>query len=363
MRRRRSAQIDVMNMLTQWARDIFGAPPYLGVDLGSFNIRIYLESKGIILKEKIYVAKNKSKNEFVAAGDVAYEMLGKTPPNIEVFSPIEKGRISDFDGVLFLLKHTISKALEPYYKNQLSQRFNLVFAIPLGLTEVEEMAIVEAGKKSGAKEVFLIETPLASGFGLKAPVMENTGTFLVDVGGGTTEVALVSLGGVVLFKILKFGGIDFNKALINYLRLRYGLLIGEKTAEEIKLALGSVTETDKDYLEISGRSMENGMPKSINVKKKLLFEPLYPYYGQIIDLVREAVEETPPELIKDINSKGIILSGMSSGFLDLDTYFTRELRISVKKVSEPEYTVIRGLGFLIEHKDILEKIAVHFAKI
>jgi rod shape-determining protein MreB and related proteins len=140
-------------------------------------------------------------------------------------------------------------------------------------------------------------------------------------------------------------------------------LIGEKTAEEIKLALGSVTETDKDYLEISGRSMENGMPKSINVKKKLLFEPLYPYYGQIIDLVREAVEETPPELIKDINSKGIILSGMSSGFLDLDTYFTRELRISVKKVSEPEYTVIRGLGFLIEHKDILEKIAVHFAKI
>ena len=362
MRRRRGYQIDVKQSLSSWFKDLFGTPPFVGVDLGSTNVRVYLEGKGIVNKQKLYIVKNTKNNEFIIAGDEAYEMLGKTPPNLEIINPIEKGRVSDFDAVLFFMQKTIETALEPYYKNHFLQRFNLLFAVPLGLTEVEEMAVVEVGKKVGAREVFLVETPLAAGFGLRAPVMENQGTFLVDIGGGTTEVSLISLGGVVLYRILKSGGNDFDQALINYLRLRYGILIGQKTAQDLKLVLGSVLTDSQDQVEVAGRSMETGMPRSIKIKKKVLFEPLYPYFGQILDLIREAIEETPPELIKDVRTQGIILSGMSSNFVDLDTYLSRELKLKVSVSTEPEYSVIRGLGWLIEHREVLGKVMIKFAK-
>lgn len=362
MRRRHASQIDLKQIISVWFNDLFGTPPLLGVDLGSTNVRIYLQDKGIINKQKVYIVKNIKTGEFVVAGDEAYSMLGKTPPNLVVLNPIDRGRVSDFDAVLFFLQKAIQKSLEPYYKNQLLTRFNLLFAVPLGLTEVEEMAVVEVGKKVGAKEVFLVETPLAAGFGLKAPIMENIGTFLVDIGGGTTEVSLISLGGVVLYKVLLAGGADFNEALINYLRLRYGILVGGRTAEDLKLLLGSVITDSNDVVEISGRSLETGMPRTIKIKKKVLYEPLYPYFGQIMDLVREAIEETPPELIKDVRTHGIILSGMSANFLDLDTYLAKELNLKVSLSAEPEFNVIRGLGWLIEHPQVLETVMIKFAK-
>jgi len=362
MRRRRVVQFDLTQTVSSWFKDLFGEPPCLGIDLGSANARIYLQGKGIVNKQKVYLVKNNKTGEFIVDGDEAYEMLGKTPPNLEIISPIEKGRISDFDAVLYFMQKAVQKALEPYRKNLNLQRFNLLFSVPLGLTEVEEMAVVEVGKKIGAREVFLVETPLATGFGLKAPVMSNVGTFLVDIGGGTTEVSLVSLGGVVQYKILKSGGSEYNQALINYLRLRYGLLVGYKTAEELKLILGSVLKDDSDQVEISGRSMESGMPRTIKIKKKVLFEPLYPYFGQILDTIREVIEETPPELIKDIRNQGVILSGMSSNFVDLDSYLARELKLKVSVSSEPEYSVIRGLGWLIEHPEVLKKVMIKFAK-
>ena len=362
MRRRRSSSIDISQIIGDFIKNLFGPSPYLGVDLGSSNVRIYLEGKGIVSREKVYIVKNVKTNDYIISGDEAYDMLGKTPPNLQVTNPIERGRVSDFDAVFYFMQKAVTKALEPYYKNQMLTRFNLLFSVPLGLTEVEEMAIVEVGKKVGAKEVLLVETPISAGFGLKAPVMENVGTFLVDIGGGTTEVSLISLGGVVLSKILPSGGTDFNQSLINYLRLRYGLLVGERTAEELKLVLGSIIEESNDLLEISGRSMETGMPRSIKVKKKVLFEPLYPYFGQIIDLIKEAIEETPPELIKDVRSHGITLSGMSSNFKDLDTYLSKELKLKVTIANEPEYSVIRGLGWLIEHPEILAKVSIKFAK-
>lgn len=362
MRRRRSSSFDVIEYLGSFFKDLFGTPPFLGIDLGSSNIRVYLQGKGIVSRQKVYLVKNNKTNDFIISGDEAYEMLGKTPPNLSVISPIERGRVSDFDAVQFFLQKAVEKAIEPYYKNQLLSRFNLLFAVPLGLTEVEEMAVVEVGKKIGAKEVFLVETPLAAGFGLKAPVMENTGTFLVDIGGGTTEVSLLSLGGVVLSKIMPSGGRDLSQALVNYLRLRYGLLIGEKTAEELKLVLGSIIKESTDLVEVSGRSMETGMPRTIKIKKKVLFEPLYPYFGQIMDLVREAIEETPPELIKDVHSQGLILTGMSANFKDLDTYLAKELKLKVSTATEPEYSVIRGLGWLIEHPEVLSRVMIKFAK-
>lgn len=363
MRRRRSTGSDILQSVSLFLKDLFGTPPFLAIDLGSSNIRVYLQNKGIVSRQRVYLVKNQKTRDFIVSGDEAYEMLGKTPPNLAVISPVERGRVSDFDAVQFFLQKAVVKAMEPYSKNQLLARFNLLFVVPLGLTEVEEMAVVEVGKKIGAKEVLLVEAPLAAGFGLRAPVMENIGTFIVDIGGGTTEISLLSLGGVVLSKILPTGGKDYNQALINYLRLRYGLLIGEKTGEELKLVLGSILKDSSDLLEVSGRSMETGMPRTIKIKKKVLFEPLYPYFGQIMDAVREAVEETPPELIKDIRNQGLILTGMSANFLDLDQYFAKELNLKVSTANEPEYSVIRGLGWLIEHPEILKKVMIKFAKV
>lgn len=342
---------DVVNMLGRKA-------PYLGIDLGSEYVRLYLAERGVVLREKNYVVQNIKTRDFVVFGDEAYDMLGKTPPNLKVFAPISQGRVSDFDAVVFLLKKVIDRAVSPYRQRILFGGFYALFSVPLGLTEVEEMALVEAGKKVGAKEVYLVETPLSGGFGLHLPVMENTGTMLVDVGGGTTEVAVLSLGGVVLYKLLKIGGRDFNNALINYLRLRYGLLVGEKTAEEIKLSLGSAFGGDSRVLDIAGRSVETGMPKSLNIKAQLLYEALYPYFGQIKEAIKEAIEETPPELLKDISQKGIILSGMSAHFPDLEQFLKKELGFSIALEKEPGLAVVRGLGWLIEHPGIMHKIAV-----
>lgn len=363
MRRRSGFQNDFFSLIREWSRDLVASPPFLGIDIGSEQLRIYLKERGIVLKEKSYTVQNLKTKDFIVFGDEAYDMLGKTPPNLRVFDPIERGRVSDFDGVVYLLQKAIHRALDPYQKMNFLNRFDVLVSVPLGLTEVEEMALVEVGKKVGARHVFLVETPLAAAFGIKAPVLENSGTMLVDIGGGTTEISVISLGGVVLYKVLKVGGKDFNDGLTNYIRLRYGVLIGEKTAEQIKLSLGSFLHSQDDVIEISGRSIESGMPKTITTKVHLLYEPLYQYFGQIIEAIKEAIEETPPELLNDIKKKGIMVTGMSSKFVDFDTYLHKELGMDISIADEPEYSVIRGLGFLIEHQDIMQKVGIRFGKI
>jgi rod shape-determining protein MreB and related proteins len=363
MRRRFMSGVDFFTTAQKWISQFVSSPPFLGIDIGSEQLRIYLKERGIVLKEKMYEVQNVKTKDYLIFGDEAYDMLGKTPPNLKVFDPIERGRVSDFDGIVYVLQKAIHRALDPYQRTNIFNRFDALFSVPLGLTEVEEMAIVEVGKKVGARHVYLVETPLAAGFGLKVPVLENSGSLLVDIGGGTTEVSVVSLGGVVLYKVLKIGGKDFNDGLTNYIRLRYGVLIGEKTAEQIKLSLGSMLHSQDDVVEISGRSIETGMPKTVSTKVHLLFEPLYPFFGQIIEAIKEAIEETPPELLNDIKKKGIMLTGMSANFVDFDNYLHKELGMDIVIAQEPEYSVIRGLGFLIEHQDIMEKVGIRYGKI
>jgi rod shape-determining protein MreB len=360
MRRRSNLLFLISDFTSNLFKDLLNPLPSLGVDMGSSQLRLYLEGKGVILKEKSFIVQNTKTKEYIAFGNEAYEMLGKTPPNLLVFRPIERGRVADFDGAMYLLKKCMDRALNPYQKANLPIHFNGLFSVPLGLTEVEEMAIMEVGQKIGARKVHLVETPIAAGFGLGAPVLENTGTFLIDFGGGTTEISSLSLGGVVSSKILRVGGIDLNEALVNYLRIRYGILIGEKTAEEIKINLGSMMKKTDTVLEISGRSVENGMPKTLNLKCSLLFEPLYPYFGQIIEAVRDLVEQTPPELIKDLHKFGFALIGSSANFVDLGKYLTEELKINIKVYHEADHCVVNGLGWLINHPDILKKVAIKF---
>ena len=360
MRRRKiGTQLYGLIHAFDWFSSLFANVPFVGVDLASVSTRVYLQEKGVLLREKTYAVRNQKSSTFIAFGNEAYDMVGKTPPDLSVFAPIERGRVSDFDGLVYFLRHVLERVFAPYPQFS-PNAFNMIISVPIGLTEVEEMALVEVGKKVGGRKVFIVETPLAAGFGLRLPIMENMGNCILDIGGGTTEISVVSLGGIVVSRVLKIGGVDFNEAIINYLRMRYGILIGERSAEEIKLSLGSVLENQDFSLDVSGRSIETGMPKTVKVKNHLLYEPLYPYFGQIQDAVREIIEETPPELITDITKKGIILCGMSAKFLDLAKYLSRDLGITVTLSDDPANSVIKGLGWLIEHPAIMEKVVIKF---
>lgn len=332
--------------------------PYIGIDLGTYQTRLYVSGKGVVLREHTMVVKRDQEGEFMAFGNEAYQMLGKTPPNMKVYCPLERGRVSDFDGLVYFLTQCADRALSSFQGNY--KRFNILIAVPIGLTEVEEMALLEVGKKIGGKQVQLVEASVAVGFGLHMPVLENVGTAIVDMGGGTTEISLLSLGGIVLSRVLSMGGSDANEALQNYLRIRYGLLIGVKSAEEVKHSLGSITHAQDFAIEVHGRSIENGMPKAIKVRNHLFYEALYPLFGQIIDALRDIIEETPPELISDITKKGILLTGMGSKFTDFEQYMKRELGITVVNGEDSADSLVRGLGWLIEHPDIMRRVAIRF---
>lgn len=356
MRRRRSSFVDDAFGVVQDALSIFSQRTVtVGIDLGSMEARFYIEGKGIVLRENTYVAYNKKSSSFFAAGNEAYDMLGKTPPDLIVSSPMARGRVSDFDGLVYFMQSMMQRVLG---KQSFYNKFRAIISVPMGLTEVEEMALIEVGKKVGARSVLLVETPIAAGFGLHMPVLENVGTAIVDVGSGTTEMSVISLGGIVISRVLTLGGIDFNEAIINYLRIRYGVLIGEKTAEEVKKSMGPIMHQDDVMLEIHGRSIETGMPKMVKVKNNLLYEALYPYFGKIIEMLREIIEETPPELIPDITKKGVLMTGGSSRFQELDAYITDQLGIKVHTVTDAGDSVVKGLGWLIEHQNYLERVAI-----
>lgn len=359
MRRRRSTPwLDSLLSSVQSITQGFLTPlPYIGIDLGTYQTRIWVPGRGITLREHTMVVKQtKGAHEFTAIGNEAYQMLGKTPPEMQVYSPLERGRVSDFDALVYFLDRCTQRALSTGQGNY--KQFNALISVPIGLTEVEEMALLEVGKKVGGRQVQLVEAPVALGFGLRMPVLENVGSAIVDMGGGTTEISLLSLGGIVLSKVLPIGGHDANEAIQNYLRIRYGLLVGEKTAEEVKHTLGSIINQQDFVIEVNGRSIENGMPKTIKVRNHLFYESLYPLFGQIIDALRDMVEETPPELIGDITKKGIVLTGMGSKFIDLDKYIQHELGVHVASSDEPADRLVKGLGWLIEHPDIMRRIAI-----
>ncbi len=359
--RRRSRLVwwdTVVSSMQSVTQGFLSPPSYIGIDLGTYQTRIYVSGKGVVLREHSMVAKQVKTGEFIAFGNEAYQMLGKTPPDMHVYCPIERGRVSDFDALVYFLDQCTDRALSNSTGS--NRRFNALISVPIGLTEVEEMAILEVGKKTGGRQVSLVEAPVAVGFGMHMPVMENVGTCIVDMGGGTTEISLLSLGGIVLSRVLNVGGNDCNEALQNYLRIRYGLLVGDKTAEGVKRSLGSVVHSQDFLVEVNGRSIENGMPKTIKVKNHLFFEALYPLFGQIIDALHDVIEETPPELVGDITKKGILLTGMGSTFINLDSYFKHELGVAVVGIEESADSLIRGLGWLIEHPDIMRRVAIRF---
>ncbi|EDU35843.1 rod shape-determining protein [Clostridium sporogenes] len=329
---------------------LFGITKDMGIDLGTANTLVYIKGKGVVLSEPSVVAINKDVNKVLAVGDEAKQMIGRTPGNIVAIRPLKDGVIADFDVTQIMLKKFIEKVSpKGGFTNP-----RIVVCFPSGVTEVEKRAIDEATKSAGAREVVLMEEPMAAAIGAGLPVNEPTGSMIVDIGGGTTEVAIISLGGIVTSKSLRVAGDELDQSIINYIKKEYSLMIGERTAENIKVELGSAYETDEDKtMEIRGRDLITGLPKVITISEKEVREALSEPVISIIEAIKTTLEKTPPELASDIMDKGIMLAGGGALLRGLDQLINEETHMPVHIAESPLDCVAVGAGKAL---DTIDKI-------
>ena len=328
----------------------------IGIDLGTANTLVYVKGKGIIINEPSTVAINQRTKEVLAIGDEAKKMVGRTPAHIIATRPLVDGVISDFEITEQMLKYFIDKVHRE--KFSLFPRTRVVVGIPYGVTEVERRAAEEAAQNAGAREVYLIEEPIAAAIGARLPIQEASGNMVVDIGGGTTEVAVISLGGIVASRSLRIAGDEMNEDIINFAREQFGLLLGERTAEEIKIKIGSAYETGEKILTcpMRGRDLVTGLPKEIIVNDEQIRAAIRKSVQQIVDAVRQTIEETPPELVADIMEKGIVLCGGGALLKGLDKLLAASTQTAVHIADDPLTSVVRGTGFVLEDLESLRPV-------
>ncbi|MEK9174456.1 MAG: rod shape-determining protein [Patescibacteria group bacterium] len=319
----------------------------IGVDLGTVNTLIYVKGRGIVINEPSLVAINKKTGQVLAIGREAKKMLGRTPGHISAVKPLVDGVISDFEVTEQMLKYFFQKVHgDSFY---IVPRPRVVIGIPSGVTEVEKKAVEEAARNAGAREVMLIEEPVAAALGARLPVQEALGNMVVDVGGGTTEVAVISLGGLVAVRSLRVAGEKLNEDIIQLARDEYNLLLGPRTAEEVKVAVASAVDvSEKLETTMRGRDLITGLPKEINITSKEIKKAITKSVKVIVDAVREIVEKTPPELLGDIMKRGIVMAGGGSLLRGIDELINKETGIAVKVADDPLTAVARGTGMVLE---------------
>ena len=336
------------NALTFLGRD-------MAVDLGTANTLVYVRGRGIVLNEPSVVALNTNNGQIVAVGVEAKRMIGRTPGNIVAVRPLKDGVIADFDVTERMLRYFIQKV---HRRTHLAKP-RLVVAVPSGITGVEQSAVKEAGHQAGARRVYIIEEPMAAAIGAGLPVHEPTGNMVVDIGGGTTEVAIISLGGIVNAQSIRVAGDEVDRAITNWMKKEHALLVGEATAEEVKMTLGSAFPThDEPEAEVRGRDMISGLPRSVVVSsadvRKALEEPLH----AIIDAVRTTLDQTPPELAGDIMDRGIVLTGGGALLRGLDERLRHETGMPVHVAEDPLSSVAMGAGKCVEEFEGLQQVLV-----
>lgn len=334
----------------------------LGIDLGTANTLVFVRGKGIMIREPSVVARHRKSKQVVAIGREAKKMLGKTPQAIEALRPLKDGVIADFDATAAMLTHYIQLVHQEPKRPGLPRipRPKVVIGIPSGVTEVERRAVQEAAIMAGARHAILIEEPMAAAIGAGLPIQESRGSFVCDIGGGTCEIAVLSLGGIVVNRSIRIAGDEMDEVIVNFIRLKYSLLIGQPTAEDVKLAVGSAYPVDKSDRQavVRGRDIETGLPKSIRVNEAEIREALAGIVHQIIETISETIEETPPELIGDIMEHGIVLAGGGSKLLGIDKLIATELKIPVWITDDPQTAVVRGCGKLLDDPELLRKVKV-----
>jgi len=319
----------------------------IGIDLGTANTLVYVKDKGIVINEPSVVAVNTRTDQIIAVGEDAKKMIGKTPPHIVASRPLVDGVISDFEVAEKMLKYFIDKVHRESYA--LAPRPRVVIGIPLEVTEVERKAVEDAAMSAGAREVLLIEEPMAAALGARLPVKDPTGHLVMDIGGGTTEIAVISLGGVVVARSLRIAGDEMTEAIVQYARDQFNLMLGEHTAEEIKLKIGSAMPLDKPMeMRMRGRDVMTGLPREVTISDSQVREAIQKILKLIVENVKTTIENTPPELVADIYERGITLTGGGSLLRGLDKLLTQELSVPAQVVDDPLTAVVRGTGVVLE---------------
>ncbi len=317
----------------------------IGIDLGTANTLVYVRGKGIVMREPSVVAVDVKKDEVMAVGREAKDMIGRTPGSISAVRPLKDGVIADFEVTSAMLRYFIKRAL----KNTFFSRPRLIVCIPSGVTEVERRAVNEAARNAGAREVELIEEPMAAAIGAGLDVAEAAGCMVVDIGGGTSEVAVISLGDIVTAQSVRVAGDDFDEAIISYIKKKYNLLIGERTAEDLKITLGSAFPYENETsMDVKGRNLVDGLPKNIVVSAEEVREALADPVGSIVDAIKSTLERTPPELSADIIDNGIMLTGGGALLRGLDMLINRETGMPVHVAEDPLDCVVNGTGKCLE---------------
>ncbi|MDP2927071.1 MAG: rod shape-determining protein [bacterium] len=342
-----------------WEKILRGFSQDIAIDLGTANSLVYVRGKGIVMTEPSVVAINQKTGRILAIGEEAKKMVGRTPSHIVATRPLVKGVISDFEVTEQMLRYFIDKVQREKFHFGIRPR--VIIGIPWGVTEVEKKAVKDAARNAGAGQVFLIEEPMAAAIGARLEVQEASGNFIVDIGGGTTEVAVISLGGVVIARSLRIAGDKLNEDIIHFAQEEFKLLIGEQTAEEIKIAIGSAypqKDKEKRAAPLRGRNLVTGLPEEIIITEEDTRHALEKSVKQIINTIKTTIEETPPELLADIMAEGIWLSGGGSLLRGLDTLIARETKIKTQVVEDPMTAVARGAGMVLENLDDLAEVLV-----
>lgn len=320
----------------------------LGIDLGTANTLVFVKGKGVVVSEPSVVAKNIQSGDIEAVGSSARNMIGRTPGNISVIRPMKDGVIADYDTTAVMMRYYIKKAMRN--RSFFAKKPNVMICVPTGITMVEERAVIDATKQAGAKDAFPISEPFAAAIGAGLPVWEPTGSMIVDIGGGTTEVAVISLGGVVTSRSIRTAGDNMDEAIIQYIRKHYNLMIGERSAESIKMDVGTAGEvTEHIEMDIRGRDLLTGLPKTITITAKEIATSLEDTIEAIIEAVRNTLEKTPPELAADIMDRGIVLSGGGSLLKNFDKVISDETKMPVFVTEDPLESVAIGTGKSLEY--------------
>lgn len=326
----------------------------IGIDLGTANVLVYVDGKGIVLEEPSVVAIEKTTNSVLAVGEEARRMIGRTPGNIVAIRPLRDGVISDYEVTEKMLNYFINKVVD---KKGFGRFFmpRIMVCVPTQVTEVEKRAVEEATRQAGAREVYIIEEPIAAAIGAGVDISQPNGSMVIDIGGGTTDIAVISLGGSVVSESLKIGGDKFDESIVRYMRKQHNLLIGERTAEKIKIEIGTAFKREEEkYMKVSGRNLVKGLPETITIGSTEILEALEECVDQIVVTARIVLEKTPPELAADISDTGIIMTGGGALLYGLDKRIEEATGIKVSLAEDPLACVAKGTGSALSSLDMLE---------
>ena len=327
----------------------------MAIDLGTANTLVSIRGKGVILREPSVVSLHKDTNRVLSIGVEAKRMLGRVPGNIEVIRPLRCGVIADFECTMAMLRYFITKA----HNRKRLVRPRVIIGIPSGITQVEKRAVRESGELAGARAVYLIEEPMAAAIGAGLPVTEPAGNMILDIGGGTTEVAVISLAGVVYSRSVRVAGDTIDEAIVSYMKRKYNLFIGERTGEDLKLQLGTVKpQNPPQTAQVTGRDLLTGLPKTVEVTEEEIYDAIIEPVRIIVETVQVALERTPPELAADMIDQGIVMAGGGALLRGLDALLHEETGLPVTIAENPLLSVVRGVSVLLENIDLLERVSV-----